>query len=222
MNIKYYKILIDNYRPYTITILKQLETIGKPDDKIRYLKSQEIKYLLDVTMNPNLMYASGMVTKGHPHKAGLDKWIELKIKEIENDTLLIKKKIIISYRWQMNPDSELPILYSLMLDEYSLIASETTLEQFKAVFTGQPTQSINPIKWHQDNASELLYFINRLEQTNNIDHNPKRADYQKMTACFVQPDGKPFAANWKQLKQNISINLSQDKQKAIDKLVELF
>lgn len=64
-------------------------------------------------------------------------------------------------------------LYSLMLNKYKLIAPETTLEQFKAVFTGQPIESINPIKWHQDNASELLYFIDRLQKTNNIVHNPK-------------------------------------------------
>jgi len=127
-----------------------------------------------------------------------------------------------SYVWQSNPDKELPELYSLMIKKYKLIASETTYEQFKAVFTGQPIDEIKPIKWHQDNASELLYFIDRLEQTKNIKHNPKRADYQKMTACFVNPDGKQFTANWKQIKQNISINLSSDKQKAIDELVNNF
>ena len=109
-----------------------------------------------------------------------------------------------------------------MIDNYKLIAPETTYEQFKAVFTGQAIESINPIKWHQDNASELLYFIDRLQKTNNIVHNPKKADYQKMTACFVKPDGKPFKAVWKSLKTNIDINLSSDKQKAIDELVSNF
>lgn len=127
-----------------------------------------------------------------------------------------------SYVWQGNPDKELPELYRLMIDKYKLIAPETTLEQFKAVFTGQAIESINPIKWHQDNASELLYFIDRLQQTNNIVHNPKKTDYQKMTACFVKPDGKQFKANWKQIKQNISFNLSSDKQNAIDELVNNF
>jgi len=128
-----------------------------------------------------------------------------------------------SYVWQNNPDKELPELYSLMINKkYKLIASETTYEQFKATFTGQPIKSINPIKWHQDNASELLYFICRLEQSQNIVHNPKKADYQKMTACFVKPDGQKFTANWKQLKQAISINLSEDKQKAIDELLKNF
>ena len=127
-----------------------------------------------------------------------------------------------SYVWQNNPDKELPELYTLMIDNYKLIASGTTLEQFKAIFTGQPIESVNPIKWHQGNASELLYFIDTLGQSNNIVCNPKKADYQRMTACFVKPDGNQFKANWKQIKQNISINLSSDKQKAIDELIKAF
>lgn len=127
-----------------------------------------------------------------------------------------------SYVWQNNPDKELPELYSLMINKYKLIAPETTPEQFKAVFTGQAIESINPIKWHQDNASELLYFIDRLEKSNNIEHNPKKADYKKLTACFVKPDGNQFNAVWKTLKTNIEINLSPDKQKAIDELVSNF
>ncbi len=127
-----------------------------------------------------------------------------------------------SYVWQNNTDKELPELYSLMINKYKLIAPETTLEQFTAIFTGQPIDEIEPIRWHQENASELVYFINRLEQTDNIVHNPKKTDYQKMTACFVKPDGNHFKANWKQIKQNISINLSSDKQKSIDDIVSNF
>jgi len=54
-----------------------------------------------------------------------------------------------------------------MIDKYKLIAPETTLEQFKATFTGQPIESINPIKWHQDNASELLYFNEAIDNMTN-------------------------------------------------------
>jgi len=127
-----------------------------------------------------------------------------------------------SYVWQNNPDKELPELYSLMIDKYKLIAPETTYEQFKGIFTGQPIESIEPIKWHQENASELLYFIGRLEQLTDIVHNPKKADYLKMTACFVKPDGNQFNAVWKSLKTNLEINLSSDKQKAIDELLKNF
>jgi hypothetical protein len=133
-----------------------------------------------------------------------------------------KQKSIVSYKWQSNPEKELPELHSLMINKYKLIASEVTYEQFKAVFTGQLIDEVKPIKWHQDNASELLYFIDRLEQSNNIVHNPKRADYQKLMLCFAKPDGSLFSANWKQIKQNININLSPDKQKAIDELVNNF
>ena len=123
-----------------------------------------------------------------------------------------------SYVWQGNPDKELPELYSLMLNKYKLIAPETTLEQFKAVFTGQAIESINPIKWHQDNASELLYFNKAIQaKVDNVWH-----IYQRLAACFVKPDGKPFNAVWKSLKTEIEINLSPDKQKAIDELVKNF
>jgi hypothetical protein len=123
-----------------------------------------------------------------------------------------------SYVWQNEPDKELPELYSLMIDKYKLIAPETTLEQFTAVFTGQPIESIIPITWHQDNASELLYFIYKLEQSSNVSGKP---DYLKMTACFVKPDGKQFTANFKQLKTQLKYR-SEENCKAIDELVSTF
>jgi hypothetical protein len=222
--IQAYKELIDHYEPITKVILERLESISNPKDKIKYLQSEDIKYLIDVGMNPNLMHASGVVTYQNPHKAGLDRWIDLKINEIQNDNSSIDKNSIIkSYVWQSHPDNELPELHRLMIDKYRLIESETTYEQFKSVFTGQQIDdSFNPIKWHQDNASELLYFIIKLEQTDNIVHNRKRADYQKLEACFVKPDGNQFKAAWKSLKTNIEINLSPDKQSAIDELVKNF
>jgi hypothetical protein len=123
-----------------------------------------------------------------------------------------------SFVWQSNPNKELPELYSLMVNECKLIASETTFEQFKAVFTGLPIVSINPIKWHQDNASELLYFNEAIRnKVNNVWN-----IYQRLAACFVKPDGKPFKVVWKSLKTHIGINLSPDKQKAIDELVSKF
>ena len=64
-----------------------------------------------------------------------------------------------SYVWQSNPDKELPELHSLMIDTYKLIASETTLEQFKAIFTGQQMdEGFEPIKWIDTNRL-LAYFL---------------------------------------------------------------
>jgi hypothetical protein len=156
-------------------------------------------------------------------------WLKSEYSENNRSEFLDPQKNVItknlqkktSYEWQNEPDKELPELYSLMIDKYKLIAPETTEQQFTAVFTGQPIESINPIKWHQDNASELLYFIYKLEQSNNIVYNPKRADYQKMTACFVKPDGSPFTANWRQLKTQIKFR-AEDRCKAIDELVSNF
>lgn len=123
-----------------------------------------------------------------------------------------------TYQWQSNPDKEIPKLYSLMIDEYKLIAPETTYEQFTVIFTGQPIDTINPIKWHQDNASELLYFNEAIKsKVNSVWH-----IYKRMAACFVKPDGKPFLASFKELKQNLNINLSSDKQGTIDELVSNF
>jgi hypothetical protein len=129
------------------------------------------------------------------------------------------KAVKVSYVWQNNPDIELPELYTLMVNECKLIASETTFEQFKAVFTGQPIdENFEPVKWHQDNASELLYFNEAIRnKVNNVWN-----IYQRLAACFVKPDGKPFKVVWKSLKTHIGINLSPDKQKAIDELVSKF
>jgi len=156
------------------------------------------------------------------HRPFLDDYINKIDDELKKIVKPQKQQKKVSYEWQNNTDKELPELYSLMIDKYKLIAPETTYEQFKAVYTGRTIDEIEPIRWHQENASELVYFIDRLEQTDNIVHNPKKTDYQKMTACFVKPDGKQFKANWKQIKQNISINLSSDKRKAIDDLVSNF
>ena len=127
-----------------------------------------------------------------------------------------------SYKWLGNPENDLRELHKLMTNDYKLIASETTYEQFEMVFTGQPIEKINQIRWHQDNASELLYFINRLEESNNIDYNPKRADYIRLATCFVKPNGEQFNAVWKSLKTSIKINLSLNKRKSIDDLVSNF
>ncbi len=72
-----------------------------------------------------------------------------------------KKAVKISYVWQNNPDKELPELYRLMTEKYKLIEPETTYEQFEAVFTRQPIESINPIRWKESNRL-LAYFLDRV------------------------------------------------------------
>lgn len=128
-----------------------------------------------------------------------------------------KSKDEISYVWKADPDNELPELFRKMLVEYKLIASDTTYKQFKAIFTGQPIDTtFEPVRWHDDNASELLYFNEAIKNKVNV----VWKIYQRLTACFVRPNGEKFNAAWKSLKTNIEINLSPDKQEAIDELVK--
>jgi hypothetical protein len=191
----------------------------------RYLFSDDGDKLILINLNWFFEYGKKLFNQSQDYEP--DELSEFFLNAIYYSYLKNKKldrtKISLSsYQWQTNPDKELPELYSLMISKYKLIASETTLEQFIAAFTGQSIESITPIKWHQENASELLYFIMKLGQSNNIEYNPKKADYQKMTACFVKPDGNQFQAIWKSLKTDIKINLSLDKQKAIDDLINNF
>ncbi|WP_431158031.1 hypothetical protein [Winogradskyella poriferorum] len=68
-----------------------------------------------------------------------------------------------SYIWQNNPDKELPELYNLMIGNYKLISSETSLEQFTEVFTGKSIKNIKPIKRTAKFTNSLLaYFVNEL------------------------------------------------------------
>jgi hypothetical protein len=84
-----YNVIVDDYKPTTKVILKELDRIDNPKDKIKYLKDEEAKYLLEMTMNIELILAYSYVTDRNPHKAGLDGWIQLHIDEInrlsEND-----------------------------------------------------------------------------------------------------------------------------------------
>jgi len=137
-----------------------------------------------------------------------------------NNFLNSENRKNLSYNWHTNQEEELPELYKLMIGRF--INETTTLKQFKAVFTGEHIDNVSPIKWHDNNASELLYFILQLESTNCIVPNGNRADYKKLKACFAMPDGNPFTASFKSLKQNINIDLSIEKQQAINELVRNF
>ncbi len=126
-----------------------------------------------------------------------------------------------SYKWQGKQDEDLPELYKLMKDEYKLISKNTTYNQFKAIFTEQQLENIKPIKWHDDNASEVIYFIIKLGESENIEFN-KRTDYKKLIACFVTSNGTAFSQNLKSLRQRIEMNLSKAKQDIINQLINEF
>lgn len=89
----------------------------------------------------------------------------------------------ISFQWRSNPETELPILYGKM--KGVLIAQETTLEQFTAIFTGQPIESIEPVEWIETTVL-LAYFIDCLTGSEKIS---KNKDYWVIGAsCFMRID----------------------------------
>lgn len=112
-----------------------------------------------------------------------------------------KNKVKTSYKWQGNPD-ELPKLYKLMIDKYKLIGPETTLEQFEAVFTGQPIDEIDEIdkieRTKKFTNVLLTYFVSELFQKSNPN------DYLSIAeSCF---DG---AKNLSQAQTNYINNLNR-------------
>ena len=127
----------------------------------------------------------------------------------------LKKLKRVSYNWIGN-HSDIPKLYRAMLTRF--ILQETTETQFRAIFREEPIENTTPVKWHEDNASELLYFIIRLQEKRKI-RQSQQQDYIKLKACFVKPDGTVFSSEFKSLRINLETNLSMDKQKAINDLI---
>lgn len=217
------KFIINDYHPMVEIIEKKLLEIDDYEEQIEFLKGKEIDYLLYVSLNPDLMEASGIVTKDHSKKIGLDRWIELRINKIEllikNDQRIINsksKRTLMSFKWINNPDIELPKLFIQIKDNYKLISTETTLEQFCLIFKGVYIEDIIPIKWHSDNLSELIYFNQQLLKRTQKEWRI----YQRLKACFVKPDGTNFKGAFKALNQNVYINLAESKQKNIDSLMD--
>ena len=200
----------------TQTYLKIQKTIS---DFVRFKSNKEsIRNFLQFEMNYSddvkkiiISEIINKVDKGSPIYNELCKYYK---------TLISKKNLINSYQWQ-GKDEDLLEFYNQTISEYKLIASETSLDQFRAVFSSVPIKDISPIKWRKDNASELIYFISKLVESNNINGN-KRLDYQKMKSCFIKPDGTKFTEAFKSLKQNIEINLAEDKRTQIDELIKAF
>lgn len=194
--IEAYTTLKEHWIPIQIEIDFFLDEITNPIDKIKYLQSRELTYYIDVLMIPELIAASGQVTAGNPHKAGLDGWIELRIKQIKNefgieDNNIPKKlSVINSYKWRY-PD-ELEKLFELMNGEF---IDECDFIQFKDAFSNKPINKIKPMKWIK--AKNLLaYFI---DQSYN---------YRKIQ-IHINPDKWKIASS---IFSNAGSNLSQSLQ----------
>lgn len=146
------------------------------------------------------------------------KALELKFHRNNATTVFKKVKIVRSYKWQGKPE-ELSKLYNKMKGDF--IALENRLQDFKHVFSNKDLSMINAIRWHDDNASELLYFIMQLEKYGLLKAG-KRLNYAALTGCFVTNEGKKFTASFKNLKQSIPVKLSGVKMAKIEALVKSF
>ncbi|MDH5414484.1 MAG: hypothetical protein OEW87_10130 [Flavobacteriaceae bacterium] len=104
-----------------------------------------------------------------------------------------------TYQWQGDAEKDLPKLYIKMNGRF--IDERTTLEQFKAIFTGQPieSESIKPVKWIASNRL-LAYFLDQVCIERNwqaIAENGK---------LFLKKDGDPLTAN------DLAVALSDSKK----------
>lgn len=137
------------------------------NESINNINNFAKKYnLTDCNILPNVFFIFDM----QQLNIELKEWIEKTLQYYsgkKQQTLNKAKQKMISYVWQNNPDTELPKLFKQMINIYKLIASDTTFEQFEAIFTGQPIESIKPIKW-EDQTVLLAYFIAELRTKNKV------------------------------------------------------
>jgi len=138
--------------------------------------------------------------------------------QIVGDIQTSKRKLtsLNSYEWlAKNSEEDILELFNALSGKY--ISSECSCEDFRHVFSGDPLNEIQPIKWKRDIPSEVIYLIKMLKEYNFIEPN-KRFIYIQLKKLFVRPDGNPFDQKLKQISNNIETGLSSKKQ---DELLEI-
>lgn len=125
-----------------------------------------------------------------------------------------------SYQWiDGDIDEGIEKLYSLLNDNYIV---KMDLDEFSPIFSNVSVKDLSPIKWKSDNASELLYVLTALMERGLIKDERGRMSYERLKLCFVKSDGVAFKEDFKSIKQRLTIDLSQYKQKKIDDLFKDF
>ncbi|MGP8216224.1 MAG: hypothetical protein ACLQQ4_11705 [Bacteroidia bacterium] len=178
----------------------------------------DVKYHVKDILNPEFTFPFSL-KKGYWR---LDRNIVEKQNNFESGVtpIKIKKTLFTSYVYNGRTE-ELNELYNRMKGVY--IAEDTDYGNFKKIFSGvQIDNTLTPIRWHDNNASELLYFIKCLCKSGII-NNSKSMNYRVLKACFVTNDSRVFNAHFKELKTGLDKGgLSTAKIKAIDKFVTAF
>lgn len=129
-------------------------------------------------------------------------------------------KVFYSYKWLIDADALIPKAYHLMVGKW--INKNTTLEQFRNVFSEKPIGECRPIWWYEDAINGLVLFVGRLKERNVIsDWNKKdRLNIQLLTACFRNASGSEFSnKSIKSTKYGVKKEISPQKKDAIDDLV---
>ncbi len=215
------KMLIEHSQSYIDYAKEKLKTIQDIDAKIEFLEELRHKYLSeDVYFNAEIREASGVVTNGSQISEGFDKWCDLQIDYLrkKSKTKITDKK---SYLW-ISDKNEITQLFDLLIKKYKLISADNNLDDFITVFSNSKLSLIKPIMWHDNNASEVLYFVRRLIETNQVENNSQKMDYKKLETCFVNSSSQRFKVNWKQLNNTLEVNLSKNKQSIIDSILSEF
>lgn len=111
------------------------------------------------TIEPDIVLRYGNIVFGYCNEL---------IEFIENSVCNFtkSKRIPLSYHWQGEP-GELSELYQKMKDR-KLIAADTDVDYFKAIFEAKPLNKILPIKWLQRPVL-LASFIDGLNKSGKID-----------------------------------------------------
>ncbi len=198
------------YRSYISRIEDALKRLSNPFEKLEYLNRQKADFCLN-----NRGADADMVILWFDSIAKSIRHLSFLEKKIDSPASKLYQKGL-SYKW-IADKFYLEDLYDKTKGK--LILESTHKDVFMAVFNAKPLRDITPVFWHDDNASELIYFILKLGENGYI-HETKRTNYKQMTACFYKEDGAKWVSkSFRSLKQKLEYNLSEQKRCFINKLI---
>lgn len=128
---------------------------------------------------------------------------------------LTQPKKLLSYKW-VGDLEDLGQLYDIL---NGTLIQKTKKEDFIAAFSGEVIGSFKPIKWHDNNATEAIFFIKSLMPELVFDER-KRMNYDKFIGCFIKADGTCFdTKSLKTLNRNAEVDLSMVKKLLVKDLI---
>lgn len=173
--IEYLQNIKDHYTPKWEVILKHLDTIQSPLEKIEHLKKQELKYMAEVVKTPVVLNSSGThIANTYPHKIGMDALIDLEIKKIQLEFGLRDNPVKLKSNKEAEPTNSFKLdsvnkeSFKDVLDKLQphFIAKNVTVLNFKKIFSGKTISPNDKIEWLGTLAS-LHYFIGEIDKNQN-------------------------------------------------------